>query len=328
MDLENGMAHVREQLAQAEAEIRTRIVGHDDAVRCLLTAVVAGGHVLLEGLPGLGKTLMVRTLQQVLDLSYARIQFTPDLMPADITGTNILETREDGAKAFRFEPGPIFANLLLSDEINRASPKTQSALLQAMQEKEVTVFGRHFPLEEPFITIATQNPIDLEGTYPLPEAQLDRFLFKVIVTSPSLEELKQIADRDTGPGVVVPRAVLDRERLLAAGRLVARIPVAEPVLDFAARLVQATHPAGADAPRVTREFVRFGASPRGLQGLLAAARVQSAREGRFHVSREDIQGFLLPVLRHRIILNLEGELQRIGVDEVLTQIAAAVSGAR
>jgi MoxR-like ATPase len=286
----------------------------------MIAAVVAGGHVLLEGVPGLGKTLMVKTLREVLRLNYARIQFTPDLMPADITGTNVLEVGAAG-KEFRFEPGPVFTNLLLADEINRASPKTQSALLQAMEEHEVTVFGRHFTLEEPFSVIATQNPIELEGTYPLPEAQLDRFLCKMIVTPPELADLKEIALRTTGPEAPRPAAVLDRDGLLALRALIARVPVAEPVLDFAARIVRATHPEAADAPAVTRKFVRYGASPRGLQALLARARVEAVRDRRFHVSREDVERQLLPVLRHRILLTFEAQMEKAAVDDLLPQIA-------
>jgi MoxR-like ATPase len=322
MELREELAEVRGQLAAVEAEMRLVIVGQEHAVRSLITAVFCGGHVLLEGLPGLGKTLMVRTLRDVLHLSYARIQFTPDLMPADITGTNLVEFREGGEKGFRFEPGPVFANLLLADEINRASPKTQSALLQAMQEHEVTVFGRHFPIEEPFCTVATQNPIEMEGTYPLPEAQLDRFLFKVVIAAPPLEDLKRIATLHGAEALPQPRKVLDREGLLRARSLIARIPVAEPVLDFAARLVQATHPESEGAPARTRALVRFGASPRGLQGLLAAARVACARDGRFSVAREDVLEHLLPVLRHRVILGYEGEVQRVAVDELLRDLAA------
>jgi MoxR-like ATPase len=318
------MAGVRADVTAVEEEVGKAIVGQVDVVRHLITALLAGGHVLLEGLPGHGKTLMVTTLRDVLQLRYSRVQFTPDLMPADITGTHVIELGGAGDKHFRFEPGPVFTNLLLADEINRASPKTQSALLQAMQEKEVTVFGQHFPLEEPFLTIATQNPIELEGTYPLPEAQLDRFLFKLVVEAPGLEDLVEIAGRTTGPERPQLRRVLDRGRLLELRALVTRIPVAEPVLRFAARLVLATQPGRPEAPEITRRFVRYGASTRGLQGLVAAGKVAAARDSRFHVSREDILGHLLPVLRHRIILNIEGELQKVRVDELLREVARAV----
>ena len=321
------MEQVRRDLEAVEAEARKAIVGQDAALRALITAIFADGHVLLEGLPGLGKTIMVKTLREILKLSWSRIQFTPDLMPADITGTNVIAVREDGEKGFRFEPGPIFANLLLADEINRASPKTQSALLQAMQEREVTAFGRHFVLEDPFYVVATQNPIEMEGTYPLPEAQLDRFLFKIVIAPPDLENLQRIALLTSGPEPPRPGVVLTREGLLRSRDLIRRIPVAGPVLEFAARLIQATHPDRPEAPAATRTLVRYGASPRGLQALLAAARVCAARAGRFHISREDVLENLLPALRHRILLGYEGELQRVSVDALLGEIAAAV-GAR
>jgi len=320
LELSKEMEEARESLDAVEREVRTVIVGEEDTVRTMISSVVAGGHVLLEGVPGLGKTLMVKTLKEVLRLNYARIQFTPDLMPADITGTNVLDMR-GGDRQFRFEPGPVFTHLLLADEINRAGPKTQSALLQAMEEREVTVFGRHHVLEEPFSVIATQNPIELEGTYPLPEAQLDRFLCKLIVTSPNLEELKEIALRTTGPAAPRAAAVLDRDGLLRLRGLIAGIPVAAPVLDFAARIVRATHPENPDAPAIARAHIRYGASPRGLQGLLALAKVQSARDRRFHVSREDILLQLLPVLRHRILLTFEAQMQKVAIDELLLEIA-------
>jgi len=326
MELDTRMAQARNNLEAVETEVRKAVVGQDEAVRALITAVFADGHVLLEGLPGLGKTLMVKTLKEVLRLSYSRIQFTPDLMPADITGTNVIALDEAGGRGFRFEPGPIFANLLLADEINRASPKTQSALLQAMQEKEVTSFGRHFTLEEPFYVVATQNPIEMEGTYPLPEAQLDRFLFKIVIAPPDLKELQEIATLTSAAEMPRLRVVLEREELLRSRDIIRRIPLAAPVLEFAARLIQATHPDQPEAPAVTKKYIRYGASPRGLQGLLAAARVNAAREGRFHISREDVLRHLLPVLRHRVIRSYDGELQRVSVADILGEIAGSLGG--
>jgi MoxR-like ATPase len=324
VEVGESLEQVRRDLEAVEGELARVIVGQRDVVGLLLTALLADGHVLLEGLPGLGKTLLVTTLRDALGLKYSRVQFTPDLMPADITGTNVIELGAPGGKHFRFEPGPVFTNLLLADEINRASPKTQSALLQAMQEKEVTVFGRHFPLEEPFVTIATQNPIELEGTYPLPEAQLDRFLFKIVVGQPGLEDLVEIANRTTGPNPPSASTVLDRARILAARRAVARLPVADPVMRFAARLVLATQPERPGAPEPARRFVRYGASTRAMQGLVAAAKVAAVRDGRVNVAREDLLAHLLPVLRHRVVLNFDGEMQKIRVDELLLEIARAV----
>jgi len=325
LELDKEMDEAREALAGIETEVGKVIVGQAEIVRTLVSTVVVGGHVLLEGVPGLGKTLMVRTLKEVLRLNYARIQFTPDLMPADITGTNVIDVR-GGEKEYRFEPGPVFTHLLLADEINRAGPKTQSALLQAMEEREVTVFGRHFTLEEPFSVIATQNPLEFEGTYPLPEAQLDRFLCKMILAQPSLEELKQIAQRSTGPEPPRPAPVLDRAGLLALRALICRIPVAEPVLDFAARLIRATHPENPDAPASVRKYVRYGASPRGLQGLLALARVESVRDRRFHVSREDVARLVLPVLRHRVLLSFEAQLEKIAIEDLLREVTRKQGG--
>ncbi len=324
MELKEQMERVRAELNDLEREIGKVIVGQREVIRYLLTAIFAGGHVLLEGLPGLGKTLIVKTLKDVLGLHYGRIQFTPDLMPADITGTHIIEHGAGGEKFFRFEPGPIFTNLLLADEINRASPKTQSALLQAMQEREVTILGRNYPIQDPFHAIATQNPIEMAGTYPLPEAQLDRFLFKVIVPTPGRADLVEIAERTTGPAVAAARPVLGPQRVLEIRGLLQRMPVARPVMDFAARLVLATHPGQPDTPEGTRRFIRYGASPRGLQALVASAKVAAALDGRFSVSRDDILAYLHPALRHRIILNFEGELQKVNVDELLGTLARAV----
>lgn len=323
--LEEEIDRIRKDITDIEAEMSRVIVGQKKVLRHILTALFADGHVLLEGLPGLGKTLMVKTLRDIINLQYSRVQFTPDLMPADITGTNIIDFPSAGGKSFSFEPGPIFTNLLLADEINRASPKTQSALLQAMQEKEVTIFGKHYKLEEPFCTIATQNPIEMAGTYPLPEAQLDRFLFKIIINPPTPEELVEIADRTTGPEVSVPEKIIDKTRLLEIRRTIVRMPVAGAVMRMAAGLVTATHPEMEGSPGLTRKYVRYGASPRGLQAIVSTAKVSAVWDGRFHVSTGDILENLLPALRHRIIFNFEGELQKVDMDEYLLELAREMS---
>ncbi len=323
MELERQTEAIRTELAEIRRELATVVVGQEEVVESLLLAVLAGGHVLLEGLPGLGKTLMVKSLRDVLGLGYGRIQFTPDLMPADITGTHIIEHVPGEEKSFRFEPGPVFTNLLLADEINRASPKTQSALLQAMQEREVTILGRTYPIREPFHVVATQNPIEMAGTYPLPEAQLDRFMFKVIVPTPGSADLVTIAERTTGGDERRARQVIGPGRLLEIRAIAREIPVARPVMEYAARLVLAGQP-GPGAPEPTRRYVRYGPSPRGLQALVAAAKVSALLDGRFNVSREDIRGHLRPALRHRIILNFEGDLGKVSVDALLDELAGTV----
>jgi MoxR-like ATPase len=298
------------------------IVGQEEVVDLLINAVFADGHVLLEGLPGLGKTLMVKSLSQSLDLEFNRIQFTPDLMPADITGTTVISADPAGRKAFTFEPGPLFTNLLLADEINRAGPKTQSALLQAMQEREVSLFGRHYPLEEPFLVFATQNPIELAGTYPLPEAQLDRFFFKVLIPSPTEEDLREIARRTTGSEIPGVTPVLGEKEIHSFRKLIRRIPVAEPILRDITAAVLATRPDNPSSPSVTRRFVRYGVSPRGLQSLLLAAKVRACLEGRFHVSVEDVRPFWLPALRHRLILDVSAGMEGITADSILEEISS------
>jgi len=299
-------------------EIGKVIVGQQGIVDSVLVALFAGGHVLLEGVPGLGKTLLVRTLAQVLQLNFSRVQFTPDLMPADITGTTmIVEDPQSGRRSFEFQPGPVFANIVLADEVNRATPKTQSALLEAMQEQGVTVAGVRHALTAPFVVIATQNPIEMEGTYPLPEAQLDRFLFKVMVKSPSLSELSAIVDRTTGVEEIHPEKILDGAAILSM-RLVAReTPIAHHVREFASRVVFCTHPSAADAPDIVAKYVRFGASPRGAQGLVLASKVRALLDGRYNVAFDDIRQVALDTLRHRIILNFEGEAEGITTDQVI-----------
>jgi MoxR-like ATPase len=279
--------------------------------------------VLLEGVPGLGKTLLVRTLAESVDLSYSRIQFTPDLMPADIVGTDVITERSEG-RGFTFQPGPIFAHLILADEINRATPRTQSAMLEAMQEYAVTVGRETHRLPQPFFVLATQNPIDLQGTYPLPEAQLDRFFFKLLVGYPSPDELKEIARRTTGNRDQNARVVMDGETLLELQELVREVPVAEPVLDYAARLVMATHPEQPSSTASAKKYVRYGASPRAIQALVLAGKVNAILSSRYNVSNDDLRRVLLPALRHRIVLSVEAQLQNVDADSILLQILGEV----
>jgi MoxR-like ATPase len=312
-------------IAQAiEAEVMRVIVGQNDVVRSVLICILAGRHALLEGVPGLGKTMLIRTLADALDLKFARIQFTPDLMPSDITGTDIMEETEEGRRVFRFHEGPVFANLILADEINRATPKTQSALLEAMQEKTVTVANRSYRLEPPFFVLATQNPLEMEGTYPLPEAQLDRFMFKVNVEYPTVDDLVNILERTTGADVPQPRKVADGRQVINMGKLALNTPVASHINDYVARLVVATHPEHPTAPDKVRQFVRYGASPRGAQALIIGAKVNALLEGRFNVSFEDIQAVALGSLRHRILLNFEGLAEGINPDEIIKDLLTTV----
>ncbi len=306
-------------LAQAiEAEVAKVIVGQEQVVRPVLIGVIAGGHVLLEGVPGLGKTMLIRTLGQALELKFSRIQFTPDLMPADITGTEILVEGE-GRREFRFQPGPVFANLVLADEINRATPKTQSALLEAMQEHSVTVADQTYRLEEPFFVLATQNPLEMEGTYPLPEAQLDRFLFKVNVGFPSTGELAQILARTTGAEEPQAQPAASGAQILAMRALSRRVPVASHVGEWAARLVVATHPGSPEAPPQVRKYVRYGASPRGGQALILGAKVAALLAGRYNVSFDDLRAVAPLALRHRILLNFEGLAEGVSTDEIIAE---------
>jgi MoxR-like ATPase len=300
------------------------IVGHQQAAGEVLTCILAGGHALLEGVPGIGKTLLVRTLADVLDLGFSRIQFTPDLMPADITGTSIVEADEAGAKSFRFQPGPIFANLVLADEINRATPKTQSALLEAMQEHTVSVARTTHRLPEPFFVLATQNPLEMEGTYPLPEAQLDRFMLKVLVGSPDVDQLVGILDRTTGSDVPRAGTVADAAGVLGMQELVRRIPAAEAVKNYAARIVRATHPEAELAPALARKYVRYGSSPRGAQAILLASKVRALRAGRSNVAFEDVRAVVAPALRHRLILSFEGQADGVVPDDLLDEIVRSL----
>ena len=313
-------------LAQAiEREVKRVIVGQNQVVRHVLICVLAGRHALLEGVPGLGKTMLIRTLADALDLKFSRIQFTPDLMPADITGTDILEESEDGrTKVRRFQPGPVFANLVLADEINRATPKTQSALLEAMQEKTVTVANRSYTLEAPFFVLATQNPLEMEGTYPLPEAQLDRFMFKINVGFPSFNDLVGILDRTTGAETPQAGKVAAGKQVIDMGRLALSTPVASHVNEYVARLILATHPETGDAPENVRQYVRYGASPRGAQALILGAKINALLEGRFNVSFEDVQAVAAPALRHRLLLNFEGLAEGVDPDLVIGEAIKSV----
>jgi MoxR-like ATPase len=305
---------------QLKSEIGKVIVGQSTIVDGTLGAIFAGGHVLLEGVPGLGKTLLVRTLSEALDLSFNRVQFTPDLMPADILGTNLVVENPNGRREFQFQKGPIFSHIVLADEINRATPKTQSAMLEAMQEKSVTAGGEIRKLAPPFFVLATQNPIDQEGTYPLPEAQLDRFFFKLLVTYPTAAELAAIINRTTESRPQKVEKVLDQETLLEMQSLVREVPVPSHVKDYAVRLVLATHPGAETAVDVTNQYLRFGSSPRGAQSMILAAKVYALTEGRFNVSFDDIKGVTMAALRHRLILNFEAQAEAITTDHIITKI--------
>ena len=308
------------------AEVEKVIVGHREIITHVLIGMFAGGHVLLEGVPGLGKTLLIKTLAEGLELTFSRIQFTPDLMPADIIGTNMIVEDAEGRKHFQFQSGPIFAHILLADEINRATPKTQSALLEGMQEASVTVAGSSRPRPSPFFVLATQNPIEMEGTYPLPEAQLDRFLLKLRVRYPAIEELNAIIDRTTRARPVSIERVMTGERVLAFRDLIREVPIADHVRALASTIVMATHPQWERAPEISRRFIRYGASPRGAQALVLGAKVRALAEGRYNVSVEDLKTLAAPALRHRIILNFEGEAEGLDVDELVMQIVEAAEG--
>jgi MoxR-like ATPase len=310
----------RKRYASVKEQIGRVIVGHDDIVHGVLTSMFIGGHCLLEGVPGLGKTLLVRTLAEALHLKFNRIQFTPDLMPSDILGTNLINEDPEGRRKFEFQKGPIFTQICLADEINRATPKTQSALLETMQEGTVTVAGIRYELEKPFFVMATQNPIEQEGTYPLPEAQLDRFLFKLVVGYSSREELATIVDRTTKGVTIQPEQVMDGAEIKQWQRLVREVILAQHVQDYIVRLVLATHPQGPHALPITNQYLRWGASPRGAQTLALAAKVRALLEGRYNVSFEDVRRVYLPSLRHRVILNFEAQAEGLDTDHVLLEI--------
>lgn len=310
----------RSRYSAVRGEIGKVIVGHDDIVHGVLTCLFVGGHCLLEGVPGLGKTLLVRTLSQALSLDFNRIQFTPDLMPADILGTNLVVESPDGRKSFEFQRGPIFTQICLADEINRATPKTQSALLETMQEGTVTVSGVRYELKKPFFVMATQNPIEQEGTYPLPEAQLDRFFFKLVVGYSGREELATIIDRTTRGIKLDPDKVMDGAEIVKWQQLIREVILAQHVQDYIVRLILATHPNGPFAVPITNQYLRWGSSPRGAQTVALAAKVRALLEGRYNVSFEDVRRVYLPALRHRVILNFEAQAENIDTDQVLLEI--------
>jgi len=307
-----------------EQQVNRVIVGQQQLVRQTLVTLLAGGNALLEGVPGLGKTMLVRTLADAVDCAFSRIQFTPDLMPADIVGTNLIVEDEDGRRQFQFEPGPIFANLVLADEINRATPKTQSAMLEAMQERSVTVAKATRRLPRPFFVLATQNPLEMEGTYPLPEAQLDRFFFKVDVPFPTVDELVEIADRTTG--TVTPQAepVASGDTIAAMQELARGVPIARHVTEYAARLLKATHPDAEGAPGAVRQYVRYGASPRGMQAMILAGKILALLDGRYNVAYDDLRQAARPALRHRLILNFDAQAEGVAADTVIDAILAEV----
>src|SRR5690242_5373882 len=313
------------RLNTVRQEIAKVIVGQDDVVEGVLICLLAAGHVLLEGVPGLGKTTLLRTLARALQLKYSRIQFTPDLMPADIVGSMIVESDDRGAKALRFQPGPIFANLVLADEINRATPKTQSALLEAMQERTVTSGTATHELDQPFLVMATQNPIEMEGTYPLPEAQLDRFLMKILVTYPSHAELNRIVERTSQPAGEMPVAVMDGESLLDVRTVCRSVLVAPHVQEYAIQLVMATQPDQKEAHDLARKYIRYGSSPRGAQALVECGRVRALMRGRFHLAMDDVQKVAAAVLRHRIILNFDAHADGQTPETILSTIIKGVT---
>ena len=324
MSIGESMQQQAEQFRQRYSSVKEQIgrviVGHDDIVHGVLTSMFIGGHCLLEGVPGLGKTLLVRTLAECLSLNFNRVQFTPDLMPSDILGTNIITENEAGRRVFQFQKGPIFTQICLADEINRATPKTQSALLETMQEGTVTVAGTRYELEKPFFVMATQNPIEQEGTYPLPEAQLDRFLFKLVVGYSGREELATIVDRTTKGITIQPEKVMDGTEIKQWQKLIREVILASHVQDYIVRLILATHPQGPFALPITNQYLRWGASPRGAQTLALAAKVRALLEGRYNVSFEDVRRVYLPALRHRVILNFEAQAEGLDTDHVLLEI--------
>ncbi len=313
-----------QQFQQIETEVAQGIIGQKDLIRNVLMCIIAGGNVLLEGLPGLGKTQLVKTIGKVLNLHFSRIQFTPDLMPADVVGTNIIVKKQDGNSEFQFQQGPIFANMVLADEINRATPKTQSALLEAMQERTVTVGNTTYTLPQPFFVLATQNPIEMEGTYPLPEAQMDRFMFKLDVEFPKLEELYQIVNLTTGIEVKEPEKICTGEKILEMREVAKYVPIAKPVGEYAMSLILKSHPEWDQAPSITKKYVRYGASPRGAQTIITTAKIYALLMGRYNVSFEDIKKVAYPTLRHRIFMNFEAVADGITADYLIGELLKEV----
>ena len=318
--IEKEIGQFHKQYEAVQKEMGRVIVGNREVIGSILSCLLTRGHVLLEGIPGLGKTKIVQTLADVMNLKFNRIQFTPDLMPGDLIGTNVLRETETGEKYLDFQQGPIFCNLMLADEVNRATPKSQSALLEAMQEKSVSVGNITHKLEEPFFVMATQNPIELEGTYPLPEAQMDRFMFKLKIEYPNIDEMHQIMDRTTQVGEAQVTTVLDHGEVMQMRETVLSVPIAKPVQDYAIRLTLATHPNSPQAHDLTNKYARFGASPRGTQALVLGGKMLALLSDRVHVSCEDIRSVVMPALRHRILLNFEGEAEHVDTDDILREI--------
>ena len=324
MPLETQVQQFKENFNRVEAEIHKRIVGQDEVIEGVLLCLFANGHVLLEGVPGLGKTQLIHTLSEALSLSFNRIQFTPDMMPSDITGTMLLVEDDQGRKRFEFQPGPIFAQVVLADEINRATPRTQSALLEAMQERTVSVARTSYKLEEPFCVLATQNPIEMDGTYRLPEAQLDRFLFKLQIAFPNENELGEILRRTTSETEAAIDKISDAETIQSMRQLVRGVLIAEHVERYIVQLIRATHPDNPNSPEMTRQYVELGASIRGLQAITLTAKIKALLDGRYNVAFEDIQSVALPALRHRIILNFEGEGEEIQTDDIIENVLSSL----
>ncbi|MBE5947803.1 MAG: MoxR family ATPase [Lachnospiraceae bacterium] len=320
---ENDLREIIEKVKACEAEIGKAIIGQKDVIRQVILAMLTNGNVLLEGVPGLGKTQLVKTIAKVFDIQFSRIQFTPDLMPADVTGTNLI-VKEDGQNVFKFEPGPVFANIVLADEINRATPKTQSALLEAMQEKTVTVGKQTYPMPEPYMVLATQNPIENEGTYPLPEAQLDRFIFKIHVDFPTLEELKEIMDITVTNKKTEINAIINGEDIIRMRNVIRDMPIADAVQEYALKLVVATHPELATATDYVKKYVSCGASPRAAQAIFQTAKARALIEGRANVAFEDIKAVAYPALRHRIMPGFEALADGITTDEIITKIIESI----
>ncbi|MEQ1881625.1 MAG: MoxR family ATPase [Burkholderiales bacterium] len=323
--VERQINDFKQQFFRVREEIGRVIVGNDDVVSAVMACLLVRGHVLLEGIPGVGKTKLVQTMADVLHLKFSRIQFTPDLMPGDIIGTNIVREDQSGRKSFEFQRGPIFANMVLADEINRATPKTQSALLEAMQENSVSAAGQTHALDQPFFVLATQNPIEMEGTYPLPEAQMDRFLYKLKLDFPNVEQLHTIVDRTTQQKEPAVQRVLDQAQILEMREIARAVPVARPVQDYAIRLTLAMHPESAQAHEMVKRYVRFGPSPRGSQALILGAKVNALINDRVYVACDDIRAVALPALRHRVLLNFEAEAERVDTDSIVRKVLDSVA---